>query len=77
MKELDIIKKVFLLALAKREKGEDMETTMQSLVNTGMFDMNEAREVLKELRDEKYIIGDNLSMIGEIEAKKAEEEFKI
>ena len=76
MEELDIIKKVFLLGVSKREEGENMQETLISLVNTGMFDMKEAKQVLKELRDAKYIVGDNLSMTGIIEADKAEKEFK-
>ena len=76
MEELDIIKKVFLLGVSKREEGENMHETLVSLVNTGMFDMKEAKQVLKELRDAKYIVGDNLSMTGIIEADKAEKEFK-
>jgi len=76
MEELDIFKKVFLLSVSKREEGESMQETLISLVNTGMFDMKEAKQVLKELRDAKYIVGDNLSMTGVIEADKAEKEFK-
>ncbi len=76
MEELDIIKKVFLLGISKREEGESMQETLVSLVNTGMFDMKEAKQVLKELRDAKYIVGENLSMTGVIEANKAEKEFK-
>ncbi len=76
MEELDIVKKVFLLGVSKREEGENMQETLVSLVNTGMFDMKEAKQVLKELRDAKYIVGDNLSMTGVIEADKAEKEFK-
>jgi len=76
MEELDIIKRVFLLAVAKQEKGETMKETMISLVNAGMFEMKEAKQVLSELRDAKYIVGDNLSMTGVIEADKAEKEFK-
>jgi len=76
VEELDIIKKVFLLGVSKREEGENMQETLISLVNTGMFDMKEAKQVLKELRDAKYIVGDNLSMTGIIEADKAEKEFK-
>ncbi|SFV52171.1 hypothetical protein MNB_SV-14-1856 [hydrothermal vent metagenome] len=76
MEELDIFKKVFLLGISKREKDESMQETLVSLVNTGMFDMKEAKQVLKELRDAKYIVGDNLSMTGVIEADKAEKEFK-
>ena len=76
MEELDIVKKVFLLGVSKREEGESMQETLVSLVNTGMFDMKEAKQVLKELRDAKYIVGNNLSMTGVIEADKAEKEFK-
>jgi len=76
MNELNIFKKVFLLAVAKREEGESIEITMKSLVNMGMFSMSEAKQVLKELRDEKYIIGDNLSMIGVMVVDRVEQEFK-
>jgi len=76
MNELDIVKRVFLLAVAKREEGETMKETMISLINAGMFDMKEAKEVLAQLRDAKYIVGDNLSMTGVIEADRAEKEFK-
>lgn len=77
MEELDIIKKVFLLAVAKREEGETMQDTMESLVNTGMFDMKEAKQVLAGLRDSKHLIGDNLSMSGVMVANAAEQEFKL
>jgi len=76
MQDIDIFKKVFLLAIAKREEGESMEETMNSLVNTGMFDMSEAKKVLEELRAENYIVGDNLSMTGVVVANQAEQEFK-
>jgi len=75
---MDIIKKVFLLALLKREEGESMKDTLESLVNTGMFEngMREAKETLKELRESNHIVGDNLSMIGVMVANEAEKEFK-
>ena len=76
MEELDIIKRVFLLGVSKREEGETMNETLITLVNTGMFDMKEAKQVLKELREANYIVGENLSMMGVIEADKAEKEFK-
>ena len=76
MEELDIVKRVFLLAISKREGNESMKDTLISLVNTGMFDMKEGKQVLEELRDTKHIVGDNLSMTGVIEADKAEKEFK-
>jgi len=74
--ELDIEKRVFLLAIAKREEGESLDDVLDMLVRTGMFDLKEGKKVLQELKDEKYIIGENLSMTGVIEADKAEKEFK-
>ena len=78
MEELDLIKRVFLLAVSKREEGESMKDILESLVNTGMFEngIKEAKQILNELRDENYIVGDNLSMMGIMEANKAEKEFK-
>ena len=78
MEKLDIFKRVFLLAVSKRKEEESMKDVLESLVNTGMFEngMKEAKQILNELREANYIIGDNLSMMGVIEANKAEKEFK-
>ncbi len=78
MEELDIIKRVFLLAIAKREEGETMKDTLESLVNTGMFEkgMKEAKQTLLELRESNHIVGENLSMLGLVVANQAEKEFK-
>ena len=64
------------MAIAKREEGESLDDVLDMLVRTGMFDLKEGKKVLQELKDEKYIIGENLSMTGVIEADKAEKEFK-
>ena len=76
MEELTIEKRVFLLAISKREEGESMKTILAMLVETGMFDAKEGKKVLQELRDANYVVGENLSMTGVIEADKAEKEFK-
>ena len=78
MEELDIIKRVFLLAIAKREEAETMKDILESLVNTGMFEkgMKEAKQTLLELRESNHIVGDNLSMLGVMVANQAEKEFK-
>jgi hypothetical protein len=78
MEELDIIKRVFLLAISKREQGESMQDILNSLVNTGMFEkgMSEAKQTLEELRASKYVVGDELSMLGVMVANQAEREFK-
>jgi len=76
MEELEIEKRVFLLAIAKREEGESMDDVLAMLVETGMFDNKEGKRHLKALREANYIVGENLSMTGVIEADKAEREFK-
>jgi len=76
MEELEIEKRVFLLAVAKREEGETLNDVVKMLVETGMFDMKEGKQHLKELRDSNYIVGENLSMVGVMEADKAEKEFR-
>ena len=76
MEELIIEKRVFLLAIAKREEGENLNTVLSVLVETGMFDKKEGKKLLNELRESNYVIGENLSMTGVIEADKAEKEFK-
>ena len=76
MEELSIEKRVFLLAISKREEGETMKDILSMLVDTGMFDLKEGKKLLQELRNAHYLVGDNLSMTGVIEADKAEKEFK-
>jgi len=72
-----LVKKVFLLAVLKKEEGESLSETLVSLVNTGMFDKKEGKKVLQELKDEQYLVNDALSMKGMILAKEAEQEFKL
>jgi len=76
VEELSIEKRVTLLAIAKREEGESLDDVLGMLVDTGMYDKKEAKKVFEELREANYIVGENLSMTGVIEADKAEKEFK-
>ena len=77
LKEEDIEKKVFLLKLLLKEPDETMDDVLKALVNTGMFDLNRAKDILQELRDDGYISGDTLTMLGVAEAKKAKQEFTL
>ena len=76
MEELEIEKRVFLLAIAKKEEGETLDDVLKMLVETGMFDTKEGKRHLKELKEKNFVVGENLSMTGVIEADKAEKEFK-
>ena len=73
----EMIKKVFLLAVMKREKGESMETTLEALINTGMFDEREGKAVLDTLIKESFIVNNSLSMKGVMLAQEAQREFTL
>ncbi|SHO80295.1 hypothetical protein MNB_SV-15-388 [hydrothermal vent metagenome] len=73
----EMIRKVFLLAVMKREKGESLQTTLELLVDTGMFNAKEGKAVLDILIKESYIVDDSLSMKGVMLAEEAEREFTL
>jgi polyhydroxyalkanoate synthesis regulator phasin len=77
MDEEDIVKKVFLLAILTRESGDTLEEVTKVLVNTGMFDLQEGRRILQELKNDEYIVGDELSFKGIAIAQAAQEEFRL
>jgi len=75
---MDILEKVLLLAIYKREKDESLEDILKKLVNSGAFlNLKEAKSSLKLLKDKKYIVGNSISMVGILEAKRVEEKFKL
>ena len=77
LSEDEIEKKVILLAIYKKLADESLSDVLKSLVNTGMFDMKRAKELLRELKDEQYIVNEQLTVKGIAEAVEAEEEFKL
>ncbi|SFV53740.1 hypothetical protein MNB_SV-6-60 [hydrothermal vent metagenome] len=77
MNEPDINKRVFLLAILKKESDETLDDVTKSLVNAGMFELKEGREILQELKDAQYIVNDQLTIKGIAIAKEAEAEFTL
>ena len=77
MNEEDIEKRVFLLAIYKKTPDESLLDVTKMLVNTGMFDLKRGKKILKELRDEQYIVNDQLTVKGIAVAVEAEAEFKL
>jgi len=77
LSEADIEKKVILLKMLLREPNESVEEALASLVDTKMFDMKRAKELYGELERDGYIKDGSLTMLGEIEARKAKEEFTL
>jgi len=76
MNEENVVERVCLLALMKKEPEETLLDVQKMLVETGMFEMKECKKVFKMLKEEQYLSNDKLTMKGIMEAKLAEEMFK-
>ena len=77
MNEENVVERVCLLALMKKEPEETLLDIQKMLVETGMFEMKECKAVFKMLKSEQYISENGaLTMKGVMEAKLAEEMFK-
>jgi hypothetical protein len=77
MNDDNVVERVCLLALMKKETSETVKDIQKMLVETGMFDMKECKKVFKSLKEEQYITEEAaLTMKGVMEAKLAEEMFK-
>jgi len=77
MNEPDINKRVFLLAILKKESDETLDDVTKSLVNAGMFDIKEGKKLLQKLKDMQYISNEQLTIKGIAIAKEAEAEFTL
>ena len=76
MQGLDLLHRVTLLGILKKQPDETLEDVMEMLIETGMYDRKEAEKVFADLRTSGYIVGEGLSFIGVDAAQKAEQEFK-
>jgi hypothetical protein len=76
MNEDNIVERVCLLAIMKKEPQETFLDIQKMLVDTGMFEMKECKEVFKMLKKEQYLSNDSLTMKGVMEANLAQEMFK-
>ena len=77
LNEEDIEKRVFLLAIYKKLPDESLADVTRSLANTGMFDLKRGKKLLKELKEDQYIVNDQLTVKGIAVAIEAEDEFKL
>lgn len=73
----DLEKNVLLLAIYKKEEDEGLLDIVKKLENGRVFTLKEGKKLLKELIDEKMIISEKLSFVGEMKAKQIEQEFKL
>ena len=76
MNDDNVVERVCLLALMKKEPKESIEDIQNMLVETGMFGKKECKKVFKMLQEAQYISNNQLTMKGIMEAKLAQEMFK-
>ena len=74
---MDIVEKVFLLAILKKESDETLNDVVLKLENTGLFSLKEGKKMLKKLKNEEFVSDSYLTLKGEVIAKNVEQEFKI
>ncbi len=78
LKEDEIEKKVILLKLLLRERDESLEEALNALADTKMATLKQIKELFVQLQNSGYVTSDgNLTFIGEVEAKKAKQEFAL
>ncbi len=72
-----LLKRVTLLGILKKQKGESLEEVIDSLIATGSYSPAEAKKLVNELKRDGLInkMG-NLTMKGNKFAKEAEAMFK-
>lgn len=75
--EMDINKKVLLLAILKKEEDESLNDVIKKMDNSKVFSLKDGKKYLKELRKENFISDTYLTMLGITKAKEVELEFKI
>jgi len=71
-----ILKQVTLLGIYKKKPDETLTDVRVMLVDTGMYDMKEAKQIFKALKEEHYLLEGELTLKGITEAKVAEAMFK-
>ncbi len=75
--ENNIEKRVLLLGIYTKEADETIQEVLLKLEETGMFTLKEAKRLLRELKDEGYMTGSQLTLKGLERAKNVQEEFKL
>ncbi|MCH9812627.1 MAG: hypothetical protein K0U47_01645 [Epsilonproteobacteria bacterium] len=74
---MEIESRVLLLAIYKKKEEETLLEVVQILENAGVFSFKEGKKLLKGLKNEGFVDGENLTFTGIEKAKDAELEFKI
>jgi hypothetical protein len=73
----ELLKKVLLLAIYKKERDVSLNELFTELVEIGTMSQKELDENLKIIESENLFLNNQLTFIGISEAKMAEESFKM
>jgi len=74
---MQIETKVLLLAILKKKEDETLNDILMILEDAGVFSYKEGRKLLKELKKDGFVDGEQLTFKGIESAKDAELEFKL
>jgi hypothetical protein len=75
--ENELLRNLLLLSIYKREENISINEIIAQLDESGAMDIKEGKSILKQLRNEKLFSDGELTPIGVVEAKKAEEFFRM
>ncbi|MCK9162221.1 MAG: hypothetical protein GX118_08630 [Arcobacter butzleri] len=73
----DINKQVMLLAILKKEEDESINDVLLKLENSGVFSLKEGKKLLKELKNDSFVVDGALSISGIAKAKEAQRFFTL
>lgn len=80
MEERELLKKVLLLSLLRREENQpsdSIESVLSELDELGAIELKEGKQLLKELKKESLFSNGTLTPLGIAEAEEAKNYFKI
>ncbi len=66
-----------VLGILKKESDETLHDVVLKLEQSRVFTLKEGKKLLKGLKNDGFIVENNLTIKGELEAKAIEKEFKI
>ena len=75
--EENIELRVLLLAIYKKQEDESLKDILKMMDNSRVFDLKKGKNYLKEHKKLGFLSENELTVLGIVEAKKVEIEFKI
>jgi len=74
---MEIEERVFLLGIYKKKEDESLTDVILILEDSGLFSFKEGKKLLKNLKKNGFVDGEDLTFAGVEKAKDVELEFKL